>query len=227
MELYLDTAITEEIEEVAKYGILNGVTTNPSLILKNGRDFKTEIKKIIKILEESGLPGWTISLEITDFSSYENMKKQAYELSKFHKNVLIKIPISFDGLKLCAQLSKKGIKSNMTLCFNENQALLCAKANAYVVSPFIGRLDDNKRDGISFVKNMKEIYSNFGFKTKILSASIRNVGHVKQCALVGCDIATIPYKTFKEMIKDELTETGFKKFEKDWEEYKKLKEKKD
>lgn len=210
MKIFIDTANVEEIKEAAKFGILDGVTTNPSLIAKEGRKFEEVIAEIVEIVDGP------ISAEVTA-SDAENMVKQAIELSKIHKNIVIKIPICEEGLKATYQLKKLGIRTNVTLIFSSTQALLAARAGASFVSPFIGRLDDISDDGTELVKEISEIFNIHNIKTEIIAASVRGPQDVVRAAVAGANIATIPYKVIKQMIKHPLTDKGIEKFNADWE----------
>ncbi len=210
MKIFIDTANVEEIKEAAKFGILDGVTTNPSLIAKEGRKFEEVIAEIVEIVDGP------ISAEVTAPDA-ENMVKQAIELSKIHKNIVIKIPICEEGLKATYQLKRLGIKTNVTLIFSSTQALLAARAGASFVSPFIGRLDDISDDGTELVKEISEIFGIHGIKTEIIAASVRGPQDVVRAAVAGANIATIPYKVIKQMIKHPLTDKGIEKFNADWE----------
>lgn len=218
MKLYLDTGNVDEIKEIAKSGLLNGVTTNPTLIAKEGKDFKKIIKEIIKILDNY-CESFTVSAEVTNLSSSESMIEQGRELAKIDKHILVKIPLTMQGLEAVNILSKEEIRCNVTLCFSANQALMAAKAGAWCVSPFLGRLDDEGQSGLELVDEIKQIYKNYGFETKILAASIRSTNHVLECAKIGCDIATLPAKIFKQLYHNPLTDIGLEKFEKDWKDY--------
>ena len=218
MKLYLDTGNLEEIEKIAKLGILDGVTTNPTLVSLENVDFKKRIKSILKILSKNCDDDFTVSAEVTS-SKAEEMIKEGKDLSKIDSHILVKIPLTSEGLIAIKQLSKLGIRTNVTLCFNANQALLAAKAGAYIISPFIGRLEDIGQDGIKLVSEIRQIYDLYGFKTKILSASIRTLKQVKDVSLIGSDIATIPYRVFTKLWEDHLTTVGLKKFESDWKKY--------
>ena len=217
MKIFIDTANLKEIKEVEELGILDGVTTNPSLITKETHDREKifEIyKEICKVCKNK-----PVSLEVSSLD-YEEMLKEAYELVKIADNVCIKLPITENGIKCCKVLSNNAIKVNMTLCFTPSQALLCAKAGATFVSPFVGRMFDAAEDGIELVRKIKEIYSIYDFRTQVLSASIRNIEQVEKVALVGSDVATIPYKIIKEMFKHKKTDEGIAKFVKDYSEVK-------
>ncbi|MEO0129076.1 MAG: fructose-6-phosphate aldolase [candidate division WOR-3 bacterium] len=209
MELYLDTANLDEIKEIAQWGILDGVTTNPSLMAKEKGDYKKILKEICDIVK-GPVSGEVLSLKT------EEMVKEAVDLSKISEYVVIKIPCTVDGLKATKILSKEGINVNMTLVFSSNQALLAAKAGAAYVSPFVGRLDDIGNPGIEVVNDILSIYRNFNFKTKIIFASVRHPEHVRQAALLGVDVCTIPYKVFTQLIRHSLTDVGITKFLEDW-----------
>ncbi|MEJ8475184.1 fructose-6-phosphate aldolase [Roseibium algae] len=209
MKFFVDTAETAEIQELAATGLLDGVTTNPSLIAKSGRDFKEVIAEICKITDGD------VSAEVaaTDF---DGMMKEAAELVKIADNVVIKLPLTMDGLKACKALTEKGHKTNVTLCFSANQALLAAKAGATYVSPFIGRLDDINIDGLELIREIRVIFDNYGFETEILAASIRTPNHVKDCAIIGADVVTVPPSTLKALVKHPLTDKGLEAFLADW-----------
>ena len=208
MEIFLDTA---EIEQVKRFAnIINGVTTNPSLIAKSGKNFEKVVKEICKIVDGP------ISAEIISSETYK-MVEEAREIAKIHKNIVIKIPLSEEGIKAIKILSEEGIKTNATLCFSSNQALLAAKAGATYVSPFVGRLDDINHEGMKLVKEIRDIYNNFSYKTKIIVASIRNPLHVRDAALIGADVATIPPNVMEQLFKHPLTDIGIKRFLEDWE----------
>lgn len=210
MKLFIDTANVEEIREINQWGVICGVTTNPSLIAKEGRDFKQVIEEISNIVE-GPISAEVISLE------WEEMVKEARELAKIHPNIVIKIPMTKDGLKAVSMLSKEGIKTNVTLVFSPNQALLAAKSGANYVSPFVGRLDDIGNEGIYIIKDIVEIFNIHDINTEIIAASIRHPVHVIQAAKAGSHIATIPYKVFLQMLSHPLTDIGIEKFLKDWE----------
>lgn len=209
MKLYIDTAIIEEIEEINSWGVIDGVTTNPSLIVKSGRDFKETIIQICNLVKAP------VSAEVTALD-VEGMIKQGKEFSLWHDNVIVKLPCNAEGLAACSALSQDGIKTNLTLCFSVNQALLCARAGATYVSPFVGRLDDINHNGIDLIRDIKEMFDIHKIKTEIISASIRTPMHVSESALAGADIATIPYKLFAQMLKHPLTTAGLEAFMKDW-----------
>ena len=210
MKFFVDTADVAEIKELAATGLLDGVTTNPSLIAKSGRDFKETIAEICKII-----PG-PVSAEVaaTDFAG---MIKEGHELAKIAKNVTIKVPLTLDGLKACKVFTSEGTMVNVTLCFSANQALLAAKAGATFVSPFIGRLDDIGLNGMDVIREIRTIYDNYqDLHTDILAASIRTVGHEKDAAMIGADVATIPPSILRALVKHPLTDSGLATFVADW-----------
>ena len=210
MKLFIDTANINEIREANALGIVDGVTTNPSLIAREGRDFLTVVKEICSIVDGP------VSAEVISLKSDE-MVKEARVLAKIHKNIVIKIPLIPEGLKAAKVLSGEGIKTNLTLCFSPAQALLAAKAGAAYVSPFIGRLDDIGITGMELIRDIKTIFHNYGFKTQIIVASVRNPIHVLDAAKIGADIATVPYAILMALVKHPLTDAGIIKFLKDWE----------
>ena len=210
MKLFIDTANIEEIREINSWGVIDGVTTNPSLIAKEGRVFEEVVKEITQIVDGP------ISAEVISMDS-EGMINEGEELSKIHENIVIKIPMCAEGLKAVAELSKKGIKTNVTLIFSSNQALLAARAGATYVSPFVGRLDDIGQEGIMLIQEVSEIFDIHGIDTEIISASIRHPQHVLTSAKAGAHISTIPYKVFKQMLGHPMTDIGIDKFLKDWE----------
>ncbi|MCJ7457803.1 MAG: fructose-6-phosphate aldolase [candidate division Zixibacteria bacterium] len=214
MKIFLDTANFEEIKEAASWGILDGVTTNPSLLSKEKEDYKSLLKKIC---EEVDGP---ISAEVVSLDP-EGMLKEAAELVKIGKNIVIKVPISTEGLKTMRMLSDKGIKTNCTLIFSPIQALLAAKAGASFVSPFVGRLDDASHIGMDIVGQIVTIFQNYDIPTEVLVASIRNPLHVVDAALMGADIATMPFKVLQQLVKHPLTDVGIKNFLADWEKVRK------
>lgn len=205
MKIFLDTANIDEIRELAELGIVDGVTTNPSLIAKSGRKLEATIKEITEII--SG----PVSAEVIA-CDYEGMVKEARELAKIAPNVVIKVPITWDGLRAVKKLAQENIKTNVTLVFTENQALLAARAGASYVSPFVGRLDDINEDGVALVENIVYIFNLYKIKTEVIAASIRDTQHVKHIAVVGAHIATIPTAIIKEMFKHDLTDSGIKRF---------------
>ncbi|MBU1445890.1 fructose-6-phosphate aldolase [Patescibacteria group bacterium] len=210
MKFFIDSADVNEIKELASYGLLDGVTTNPSLIAKSGRDFKEVIAEICQIVEGP------VSAEVAA-TDYENMVREGEILSQIAKNVCIKLPLTLDGLKACKYFSNKGVQTNLTLCFSSGQAILAAKAGATFVSPFVGRLDDIDFDGLSLIEEICEIYGNYPeFRTEVLVASIRNPLHITQSARIGADVATIPAKVLKQLVSHPLTDRGLENFSKDW-----------
>lgn len=209
MKFFVDTADTNDIRELEATGLIDGVTTNPSLIVKSGRDFKEVIAEICEITEGP------VSAEVTALEC-DAMLEEAAELLKIAKNVCIKLPLTIDGLKACKALTDQGHKVNVTLCFSANQALLAAKAGATYISPFIGRLDDMNIDGMELIEDIRTIYDNYGFETEILAASIRSANHVKEAALAGADVATIPPAVIKGLAKHPLTDKGLEAFLADW-----------
>ncbi len=214
MKIFIDTANVDEIKEIAKLGVLSGVTTNPSLIAKEGKKFEDVISEIVELVDGP------ISAEVISPKA-EDMIKEAKELAKIHKNIVIKVPICEEGLKTTAELKKLGIKTNVTLIFDVSQALLAARAGASFVSPFIGRLDDISDDGSELVEEIAEIFNIFNIETEIIGASIRGPQDVVRAARAGADIATIPYKVIKQMINHPLTDKGIEKFNEDWKNAKK------
>ena len=209
MKFFVDTAIIEEIRELNDLGLVDGVTTNPSLILKSGRDIIDVTKEICSLVDGP------VSAEVTA-NDFDGMMRQADILSKIAENICIKLPLTWEGLKACKALTTKGLKTNLTLCFSANQALLAAKAGATYVSPFIGRLDDIGLNGIDLIGEIRTIFDNYNFTTKVLAASIRTVNHVKEAALIGADVATIPPSIMKILVKHPLTDKGLDIFLKDW-----------
>ncbi|WP_132995680.1 fructose-6-phosphate aldolase [Sporanaerobacter acetigenes] len=210
MKFFIDTANIDEIREINDWGVICGVTTNPSLIAKEGRDFKEVISEITSIVD-GPISAEVISLEC------DGMVKEAKELVKIHPNIVIKIPMTKEGLKAVSVLSKENIKTNVTLVFSPSQALLAARAGASYVSPFVGRMDDIGNEGMAIIKDIKEIFENYNISTEIIAASIRHPMHVIQAAKAGSDIATIPYSVFVQMVKHPMTDLGIEKFLKDWE----------
>lgn len=210
MELYIDTANIDEIKEISQWGVISGVTTNPSLIAKEGRDFKEVIEEIVEIVDGP------ISAEVISLDA-EGMIKEARELAEIHRNIVIKIPMTAEGLKAVNALSQEGINTNVTLVFSPNQALLAARAGASYVSPFLGRLDDIGNEGMNIVQDIIHIFGIHCIYTKVIAASIRHPMHVIEAAKAGANIATIPYKVFKQMVNHPLTDIGIERFLKDWE----------
>jgi len=214
MKIFVDTADLDEIRELASWGVIDGVTTNPTLVAKSGRTFKEIVEEIFDIVNGP------ISLEAVSEKA-ENIIEEARKLSKIHKNVVIKIPINPEGLKAVKKLSKEGIKTNVTLVFSANQALLAAKAGATYVSPFIGRLDDIGQEGMQIVEEIMDIFNNYKLDTQVIVASIRHPIHVIQAARIGAHIATIPPGVIKKMVGHSLTDKGVEEFLKDWKKVKK------
>jgi transaldolase len=209
MKIFIDTANIEEIREANSLGLIDGVTTNPSLIAKEGKNFRQIIDEICQIIDGP------ISVEAVNTEA-EVLVKEAREISKIHRNIVVKIPLTWDGLKATKKLSSEGIKINMTLVFSPNQALLAAKAGAFYVSPFVGRLDDCSHYGMDVVEQILSIYSNYEFDTEVIVASIRNPLHVLEAALMGADIATMPFAVMKQLVKHPLTDVGIERFLSDW-----------
>ena len=209
MKFFIDTADVAEIKEAHALGILDGVTTNPSLIKKSGRPFDDVAREICKLV-----PG-PVSLEVTSVEC-DGMLKEAEKLATYGDNVVIKLPLIPEGLKACKRLSEQGVKTNVTLCFQPVQALLAAKAGATYISPFVGRLDDLGQDGMAIIPQIRQIYDNYGYETQILVASIRNPIHVLDAALAGADVATIPFSVFKQLVHHPLTDKGLAQFLADW-----------
>jgi len=214
MQIFIDTADINEIREANSMGIIDGVTTNPTLISKTGRDFNVVVKEI---LEEVSGP---VSLEVVSLDS-KGMVEEATRLASLGGNVVIKIPSTVEGLKAIRELASRDIQTNATLCFNPNQALLVAKAGATYVSPFVGRVDDISLEGMGLVAEIKRIYTNYGLRTKIIVASVRNPVHVRDAALLGADVCTIPFAVIKQLMNHPLTDIGIKRFLEDWEKIKK------
>lgn len=209
MKFFVDTADVNEIRELSDTGLLDGVTTNPSLIMKSGRDIMEVTKEICDIVDGP------VSAEVTA-TDFEGMMKEAEVLSKIADNICIKVPLTMDGLRACKAITSSGRLVNVTLCFSANQALLAAKAGATFISPFIGRLDDMGIDGMDLIAEIRTIYDNYDFSTEILAASIRTVNHVKQAALIGSDVATVPPSVLKALVKHPLTDKGLEAFLADW-----------
>jgi len=210
MDFFVDTADVAEIRELASLGLLDGVTTNPSLIAKAGRDFKTIVAEICEIV-----PG-PVSAEVAA-TSFEDMLAEGRVLARIAKNVTVKVPLTWDGLKACRALTGEGTMVNVTLCFSAAQALLAAKAGATFISPFIGRLDDIGLDGMDLIREIRTIYDNYpALETRILAASIRTVNHVRDAAMIGADVATVPPAILKALVKHPLTDKGLEAFLSDW-----------
>lgn len=209
MKFFVDTGDVGEVREIQSMGLLDGVTTNPTLIAKSGRPFKDVIKEICTITDGP------VSAEVTALD-YAGMMKEAEVLRKIARNVAVKVPLTIDGLKACKALSSDGTWVNVTLCFSPNQALLAAKAGAHFISPFIGRLDDIHLDGLDLIAEIRQIYDNYDYDTNILAASIRTANHIKECALIGADYATAPPAVLKSLVKHPLTDKGIEQFLADW-----------
>jgi len=210
MRIFIDTANLKEIKEAADMGLLDGVTTNPSLVAKEGhKDFKAMLKQICELVDGD------ISAEVVS-TTCDEIVREAEELAKIHKNIVIKVPLIKEGLKAVKILSSKNIKTNVTLCFSVSQAILAAKAGAYLVSPFVGRLDDISQNGMDLIAQIVTAYRNYGYKTQVLVASVRNPMHFVEAAMIGADVCTIPFKVIEQLIKHPLTDIGLEKFLDDW-----------
>jgi len=209
MKFFIDTANIEEIREASKLGVLDGVTTNPSLVAKENRDYFKLLEEICEIVDGP------ISAEVIS-TDYEGIIKEGEKLSKINKNIVIKVPIIKEGLKAVKTFTEKGIKTNVTLCFSANQALLAAKAGATYISPFIGRLDDISQPGMELISQILTIYRNYGFQTEVLVASVRHPVHVLEAAMLGADVITMPFKVIDQLINHPLTTIGLEKFLSDW-----------
>jgi transaldolase len=209
MKLYLDTASVKELLEASVLGVLDGVTTNPSLVAKEGTNVRETLQEICAIVDGP------VSVEVVGVEADE-MVKEGRELAKIHKNIVVKVPSNPEGLKATKRLAAEGIKINVTLCFSPTQALLAAKAGAWCVSPFIGRLDDISSNGIDLVRQIVRIYRNYNFRTLVLVASVRHPQQIVEAALTGSDICTMPFKVFQQLIKHPLTDMGEQKFLADW-----------
>lgn len=209
MKLFIDTANVEEVREAASWGVLSGVTTNPSLVAKEGKDFREVVTEIASIVDGP------ISAEVISLEAGE-MVREAREIAKWHPNIVIKLPLTPDGLKATSILSKEGISTNLTLVFSANQALLAARAGATYVSPFVGRVDDISFDGVELVADIAEIFEIHDITTEIIAASIRHPVHVIQAAKAGADIATVPFKVLQQMVRHPLTDAGIQRFLDDW-----------
>lgn len=209
MKFFVDSADLDQIRDLNEIGLVDGVTTNPSIIAKSGRDFKEVIAEICGMVEGH------VSAEVVATDA-PNMIAEGRELRKIAENVCVKLPLTMDGLKACNTLSQEGTPTNVTLCFSPNQALLAAKVGATYISPFIGRLDDITLDGLELIEDIRTIYDNYGYETEILAASIRSVNHVKDCALIGADVMTAPPEVIKKLASHPLTDKGLAAFLKDW-----------
>jgi len=214
MKFFIDTANIDEIKEAAALGVLDGVTTNPSLVSKEGKDFRKLLDEILKIVDGP------VSAEVIS-TDYDGIVKEGRDLAKIHKNIVVKIPLIKEGLKACKTLTSEGIKVNVTLCFSPNQAILAAKAGATYVSPFVGRLDDISTSGMDLISQIVQIYRNYNYKTQVLVASVRHPLHVVESALIGADVCTIPFDVIKKMFNHPLTDIGLDKFLSDWKKLKK------
>jgi len=210
MQIYIDSADINDIKRAAEVNLCDGVTTNPTLAAKAGKDYNQVLKEICSIIK-GPVSAETIS------PNADGMVKEGVAFSKIAKNIIIKVPMTSEGMKACQRLTKQGIKVNVTLCFSANQALLAAKSGAFIISPFVGRLDDVGEVGMDLIKDIRLIYDNYDFKTQILVASVRNTNHVLEAAKIGADIATVPYSVFEQLFKHSLTDAGIKKFLEDWE----------
>ncbi len=209
MELYIDTANLDEIKQAHDLGVLDGVTTNPSLIAAEGVDYGKRLKEICDVV--SG----PVSAEVIAID-YDGMMKEGHERAQIAENIVVKLPTTMAGLKACNALSNEGIRTNMTLCFQPLQALMVAKAGAFLVSPFIGRLDDIGHDGMDIIHQIRQVYDTYGFQTKLLAASIRHTKHMVDCALAGADVATVPFNVIQKMLAHPLTSSGLEKFVSDY-----------
>ncbi len=209
MKFFIDTAEIEEIKEAGALGILDGVTTNPSLVSKTGKDFRKLLDEILEIVDGP------VSAEVIS-TDYENIVKEGKDLSKIHKNIVVKVPLIKEGLKAVKTLSDEGIKTNVTLCFSPSQALLAAKAGATYISPFVGRLDDISTNGMDLISQIVQIYRNYNYSTEVLVASIRHPLHLVEAALIGADICTMPFDVINKLFNHPLTDIGLDKFLNDW-----------
>jgi transaldolase len=205
MDLYIDTANLDEIKQAHALGVLDGVTTNPSLIAKENVDYGKRLAQICEVVRGP------VSAEVIAVD-YEGMMREGRDRAKIAPNIVVKLPITVDGLRACKTLSDEKIRTNLTLCFQPLQALMVAKAGAFLVSPFIGRLDDVAEDGMLLIHQIRQIYDRYGYKTKLLAASIRHPKHMVECALAGADVATVPFPVIKQMLQHPLTDVGLKKF---------------
>jgi transaldolase len=209
MKFFIDTANINEIKEAAALGILDGVTTNPSLVAKEGKDFRKLLDEILVVVNGP------VSAEVIS-TDYEGILKEAHELAKIHHNIVIKVPLIKEGLKAVRTLSLENIKTNVTLCFSPSQALLAAKAGATYISPFVGRLDDISHDGMELISQIVQIYKNYNYKTQVLVASIRHPLHLVEAALMGADVCTMPFSVIDRLFNHPLTDLGLEKFLSDW-----------
>lgn len=209
MKFFLDTANLDELKKGAAWGIVDGVTTNPSLIAKEGRPIEEQVRRICDIVDGD------VSAEVVTTDS-ASMIKEGRELAKIHKNIVVKCPLTRDGIVATKALSGEGIRVNVTLCFSASQALIAAKAGAYIISPFVGRIDDISWNGMDLIRNIVQIYRNYGYKTQILAASLRSPTHVVESALAGAQIGTMPFKVLDQLFNHPLTDKGLEQFLKDW-----------
>lgn len=209
MKFFIDSANIQEIKEAAAMGMLDGVTTNPSLVSKEGKEFFPLLKEICSIVNGP------VSAEVIS-TDVEGMLKEGRELAKLHENIIVKVPIIKDGLKAVKIFSSEGIKTNVTLCFSATQALMAAKAGASYISPFVGRLDDVGQNGMELINQIVTIYNNYGFQTEVLVASVRNPIHIIEAAMMGADVCTVPFKVLEQLLKHPLTDIGLEKFLSDW-----------
>lgn len=209
MELYIDTANLDEIKQAADLGVLDGVTTNPSLIAKEKVDYGKRLSQICEVVEGP------VSAEVIALD-FAGMMKEGRERAKIADNIVVKLPCTVDGLKACKAFTDEGIRTNLTLCFQPLQALLVAKAGAFLVSPFIGRVDDIAEDGMDLIRRIRQIYDNYGYETKLLAASVRHPKHMVDCALAGADVCTVPFSVIQQMLKHPLTDSGLEKFVADY-----------
>jgi transaldolase len=214
MKIFIDSGDTKEIREAAEMGLVDGVTTNPTLASKSGKPFKELIMEITTIIDGP------ISAEVVSLTAPE-MIKEGEDLATWHKNIVVKVPLIGEGLKAVKHLTSKGIKTNVTLCFTANQALLAAKAGATYISPFVGRLDDISSDGMQVIRDIRLVYDNFGYETQILTASARSPMHFLEAARIGSDVITAPFKVILQLLHHPLTDSGLKQFLADWEKAKK------
>ncbi|HCY75269.1 MAG: fructose-6-phosphate aldolase [Ignavibacterium sp.] len=209
MKFFIDTANINEIKEAAALGILDGVTTNPSLVSKEGKDFRKLLDEILAIVDGP------VSAEVVS-TDYDGILKEAHELSKIHKNIVVKVPLIKEGLKAVRTLKSENINTNVTLCFSASQALLAAKAGASYISPFVGRLDDISQDGMELISQIVQIYKNYNYKTEVLVASVRHPLHLVEAALMGADVCTMPFSVIDKLFNHPLTDIGLEKFLSDW-----------
>jgi len=209
MQFFIDTAQVDEIREAAALGVLDGVTTNPSLVARTGKPFRKVLEEILEIVDGP------VSAEVTA-TDFEGITREARELASIHENIVVKIPVIQEGIKAVRWCRDEGIRTNVTLCFNPMQALIAAKAGATYISPFVGRLDDISTDGMELIAQIRQVYDNYGFDTEILVASIRHPMHCVQAALMGADVATMPFKVITSLLRHPLTDIGLERFLEDW-----------